>query len=142
MVSETNPRNQRASFGSWQVKGERKLPMTKKPMSAGLDRLNDRLKAITTRAAPNPDAYESVSSSHRRPVREPTYKPAVLVVGGGERLPVVIKNLSQTGAKVEFFQNRELSGRVRLVEQSVNLDALGDVAWQRDGMVGLTFVKR
>ena len=41
-----------------------------------------------------------------------------------------------------FFPNRELSGRVQLIEQSVNLDGVADVALQHDGMVGLTFVKR
>ncbi|MDP3738034.1 MAG: PilZ domain-containing protein [Hyphomonadaceae bacterium] len=103
--------------------------------------MSERLKAIADRKAPDAEAYESVSTSHRRPARVPTYKPAVIVLAGGEKFPVVIKNLSDTGAKVEFFQNRELSGQVRLVEQSIALNAAAEIAWQRGGVLGLTFKK-
>jgi hypothetical protein len=114
--------------------------MAKGPKPGNDARLGQRLKAIADREAPSADTYESISTSHRRPSRTPAYKPAVLVIGGGEKLPVVIKNLSETGAKVAFFQNRELSGQVRLVEQSISLNAVAHIAWQRDGMLGLTFI--
>lgn len=53
----------------------------------------------------------------------------------------MIKNLNAAGAKIAFFQNRELPGQVRLVEQTICLDTLAEVVWQRDGMLGPTFVK-
>lgn len=113
--------------------------MTKTPKPPGETALERRLKAIAARTAPPADAYETVSTSHRRPARAPTYKPAVLILSGGEKLPVIIKNLSDTGAKIEFFQNRELIGEVRLVEQSVGLNAEAEITWQEAGMIGLRF---
>jgi hypothetical protein len=60
----------------------------------------------------------------------------------GERLPVVIKNLSKTGARVEFFQNRLLDVHdfVRLSEQSTALNRNARVIWKRPGLLGLRFV--
>lgn len=115
--------------------------MAKNEKPAADARLSQRLKAITDKKPPPADAYETVSSSSRRPARTPTYKQAVIVLTGGEKFPVVIKNLSSTGAKVEFFQNREISGQVRLVEQSIDLNTVAEIAWQRDGMLGLIFKK-
>ena len=113
--------------------------MSKKPAPPpGPSPLDKRLKAIADRKPLEADAYETVSTSHRRPTRTPTYKPAFLILAGGEKLPVVIKNLSDTGAKVEFFQNRELTGQMRLVEQSIDLNVIVEIAWQKDGVIGLT----
>jgi len=102
--------------------------------------LSQRLKSIAERKPLEADAYESVSQSSLRSSRAPTYKPAEIVIGA-ERLAVVIKNVSSTGAKVEFFQNRDLSGRVRLVEASTGLSEEAEIAWQKGGVIGLKFVK-
>lgn len=105
-------------------------------------RLSDRIKTIASRDPIKADAYVSVSKPQKRQTRNPAYKPAVLMLRGGEKLAVVIKNLSEAGAKVEFYKKVELPDRVRLVEQSIGLDVMADVVWRHDGMLGLTFIKR
>jgi hypothetical protein len=102
-------------------------------------RLTDRLKAIAERTPPPPQNYETTTSG--RSQRTPTFKQAVLRLPHGELLPVVIKNLSKTGARVEFFQNRELAvdDRVRLSAQTAAIDRGARVIWQKQGLVGLKF---
>jgi hypothetical protein len=99
--------------------------------------LSDRLKAIKDR--PPPD-YEAARGS-KRSERAATFKQATLTLEHGERLAVVIKNLSRTGARVEFFQNRDLEvgDYVRLSEQSTALKRGARVIWKRPGLVGLKF---
>jgi hypothetical protein len=99
--------------------------------------LVDRVKAIADRPTL---ARESAGST--RSQRTPTFKQATLMLEHGERLPVVIKNLSKTGARVEFFQNRvlEVNDFVRRSEQSTVLNRNARVIWKRPGLLGLTFV--
>lgn len=102
-------------------------------------RLNDRLKAISTRAAAPPEIEVATPPSRRRE-RKSTFRQGVLILALGERLPVVIKNLSDSGARVEFFQNTKLAGHARLMEQSLGLDRHARIVWQRQGQVGLKFI--
>jgi hypothetical protein len=99
--------------------------------------LADRLRAIADRPS-----LARESAGPTRSQRTPTFKQATLVLEHGERLPVVIKNLSKTGARVEFFQNRllEVNDFVRLSEQSTALNRNARVIWKRPGLLGLTFV--
>jgi hypothetical protein len=53
----------------------------------------------------------------------------------------VIKNLSETGARIEFFQKRQITGDVRLVEQSTDLNRKARIVWQSDELIGLTFTE-
>lgn len=99
--------------------------------------LADRLRAIADRPSP-----ASGAAGPTRSHRTATFKQATLTLEHGERLPVVIKNLSMTGARVEFFQNRDLEVHdyVRLAEQSTALNRGARVIWKRPGLLGLRFV--
>jgi hypothetical protein len=61
------------------------------------------------------------------------------VLGSGEQVPVVIKNISRTGCRIEFGENTQPAGRIRLMEQSLALDAWANVVWRGDGACGLAF---
>jgi len=97
----------------------------------------DRIKAIATRAASA--GYATVGQCLQRPARVPVYKHGVASLAYGEQLPVVIKNLSPTGCRIEYFQNRILEGRILLTESSIPLRVWGHVIWQGDCASGLEF---
>lgn len=97
----------------------------------------DRVKAIAS--APAAAEYRSVGKSGKRTPRQPVYKQAVAVLSHGEQLPVVVRNLSPTGCRIEFFKQVQPSGRIRLTEPSLPLDEMADVIWNAEGACGLAF---
>ena len=77
-----------------------------------------------------------------RTARQPVYKNGALTLGDGQKLKVVIKNLSAAGAYVEFFIKTDLRGDVVLTEPTLPLKRWARVIWQRDGAAGLKFIER
>lgn len=71
--------------------------------------------------------------------RQAVYRQGMLVFADGERLAVAIKNLSKSGARVEFFIRRELPELVVLIEPTLRIKHRARVVWQRDGAAGLAF---
>lgn len=61
------------------------------------------------------------------------------MLAAGERLSVAIKNLSESGARVEYFVRRELPAFVVLIEPVLRIKHRARVVWQRDGVAGLAF---
>lgn len=112
--------------------------MQKKDKAAGMTPL-DRILAIA--AKPPPAEYVAYGGSGKRAKRSSVYKQGVLVLEHGEKLPVVIRNLSPSGCRVEYFQNRVLEGRILVTEPSLPLRAWGEVVWRGDGVAGLAFVE-
>lgn len=98
----------------------------------------DRIKAVVAKDAPA--AYVEVGTRGKRASRSAVYKNAIAVLPLGEKLPVIIRNLTAKGCRIEYFQNRPLEGRLLLVEASIPLRRMAEVAWSRDGASGLTFV--
>jgi hypothetical protein len=99
----------------------------------------ERVKIVSERASLTD--YGDVTRAERAP-RTSVYKQATLTLLYGEKVPVAIKNLSSTGARVEFFQNRRLGERVLITEASVPLRFWADVVWEVDGAGGLRFKER
>jgi hypothetical protein len=99
----------------------------------------DRVTAILARDPPA--TYVSTGGNGQRARRSPVYKQGVAVLSHGEKLPVVIKNLSATGCRIEYFQAAHLEGRILILEPSVPLRQWGDVVWQGDGASGIAFVE-
>ena len=106
----------------------------KAPGQDNQGRLNDRLKAIVERSAQKPSPIPSRSE------RAAVFKQGTLILPHGERLPVVIKNLSKTGVRVEFIKRCELTDHARLIEPSMGYDRRVRVAWQKGGLAGLEFI--
>jgi hypothetical protein len=105
------------------------------------DLLAQRLKAIT-KAPPAHPIQPPVAAGPVRPQRaprQPVFRNATIVFVNGERMAVVIKDLSATGARIEFVARADLPSEVILI------DAMGRrrqvrVVWQREGAAGVEFV--
>jgi hypothetical protein len=74
----------------------------------------------------------------KRDQREISWRPAILSFQSGERMDVVVKNISETGARIEFVRSTYLPDRVKLSAQGINKWAY--VTWQTWGVAGLHFV--
>jgi hypothetical protein len=113
--------------------------MFRKPASPMLAaRLTDRMRTI--REAPACEVHLDVSSRTVRMPRRAVYRPATLVLEQGERLDVVIRDISASGVKVAFFRQTPISEMVLIDEASLPLKRWGKVVWQRDGASGLYFI--
>jgi hypothetical protein len=111
-----------------------------KPDNAVIEVLAARVGAIASAPASAPDL--DVGFARQRAARQSVYRQAVLVLEQGERLPVVIRNVSDGGIRVEFFRKTPISDLVLVDEASLALRAWSRVAWQRDGASGLYFISR
>lgn len=87
---------------------------------------------------PNPsNAHEATGRARR----EATFKQGTVTTRGGERVPVVIKNVSATGVRIEFFRDVTLGDHVLITESTLRLNTWAEVMWQSRGAAGLKFVK-
>lgn len=102
--------------------------------------LNERLQRIAGKPALEDTAYQSSRPKPTRPERQATFKQATVRLQGGERLDVVVKNLSETGARIEFFRKVTLTDQVLISEPTLRLKRVAQVVWQKDGTAGLHFL--
>lgn len=114
--------------------------MFKKPHTAKPDPLADRLRKIAGASAEE-TVYSTVTTGEKRSERKSTFKAATLSFITGERVDVVVKNVSDTGARVEFLRDIELPDRVMLSEPTLRLKTWAYVIWQTRGAAGLQFVR-
>ncbi len=56
-------------------------------------------------------------------------------------MDVVVKNVSATGARVEFLRDIQLTDRVMLSEPTLRIKTWTYVVWQTRGAAGLQFVQ-
>ncbi len=116
---------------------------TKSP--GGRISLADRVRNVGERKvapayeAPPPPEKASWTKPKGRASREPHFRNGVLMLGGGQRLNVVIKNLSETGARIDFFVKTELPREVVIHEPTLKLALRARVVWQTEGSAGLEF---
>jgi hypothetical protein len=76
----------------------------------------------------------------KRSDRKDSFKQGLLVLGNGERLDCVIKNVSETGARVDFFRGGSgIAGRVKLLDQSTGTQRWAQVVWKDQNSAGLKF---
>lgn len=101
------------------------------------DVLGDRVRKLAER---RPALVGAVLGRREREPREAVYRDGVLIFADGARLKVMIKSLSRSGARVEFFVSAVLPGEVTLIEATRNLRVHARVAWQRAGAAGLKFI--
>ena len=82
----------------------------------------------------------AVTSAPTRAPRVAAYRPATLTFIGGERMDVVVTNLSATGARVQHKRGTPLPERVCLKEGHSGMEHWAYVTWQQWGVAGLQFV--
>lgn len=100
--------------------------------------LDERVRKAVQRPGPQVAPAAWVKQVERA-VRQVLFRQGVLILGNGERLTVAVKDVSATGARVEFFTRRDLPEFVTLVEPTLGIRSHARVVWQRDGAAGLTF---
>lgn len=116
--------------------------MFKKPgNNKQADPLADRMRKIANVEQAEEVTYSSVTPGTKRAERKPTFKSATVTTLGGERIDVVMKNISDTGARVEFMRDVQLTDRVVLSEPTLRIRTWAYVVWQTRGAAGLQFVQ-
>jgi hypothetical protein len=91
------------------------------------------------------DRVRQIAKSPTAPVkgkrnpRQAVFRNGVLTFDDGERMSVVVKDLSDSGARVEFFVNRPLPELMTLSEPTPKLRRRVRVVWPRGGAAGLAF---
>lgn len=113
--------------------------MFKKGKSEAFDPLADRMRKISN-VSVEEHTYSSVQEQAGRAAREATFKQGTITTRGGERIPVVLKNVSKTGVRIEFFREVELGDHVLITEPTLRLNIWAEVMWQSRGAAGLKFV--
>jgi hypothetical protein len=108
------------------------------PRSAQVSVPAERVKAIAAKGAPS--GYADFGGRKPRAARKYVFKQAFAIMECGERVPIAIKSMSETGLRVDHFQNRSLGDRVLISEPSIPLHCWAEVIWERDGAAGLRVV--
>jgi len=102
--------------------------------------LSKRLRQIVEQNAAPPPPTHAWTRKVERAVRQAVFRQGALILANGEKLPVALKNISATGARIEYFVRRDLPEQVILVEPTLRIKAEARVVWQREGVAGLAFV--
>lgn len=113
--------------------------MFKKSDKKASDPLADRMRKIASVPVEETN-YSAVATGEKRAERKPTFKTATLTMISGERIDVVVKNVSATGARIEFLRDVMLTDRVMLSEPTMRIRTWAYVIWQTRGAAGLQFV--
>jgi hypothetical protein len=112
--------------------------MFKKGKNEPYDPLADRMRKISN--VPVEEHTYSTVQNTGRAVREQTFKQGTITTRGGERVPVVLKNVSKTGVRIEFFRDVILGDHVLITEPTLRLNIWAEVMWQSRGAAGLKFI--
>lgn len=99
----------------------------------------ERVRSIAEKAPPQ--GYSEAGAGGGRAKRRSVFKQAIAILPHGERLPIAIKSLSETGLRVDYFQNRPLPGRMIVTEASVPLRLEVELVWQGDQTAGLRIIR-
>jgi hypothetical protein len=108
--------------------------------TSGADRLTERMRRAVDRPTAPPSNY-SFARQIERAVRQAVFRQGALILANGEKLSVAIKDISVTGARVEYFTRNELPELIVLVEPTLRIKSKARVVWQREGVAGLAFVE-
>ena len=96
--------------------------MFKKPgPSEASDPLANRLRQIAARPALDEAQYKPSKQKNGRSPRQPTFKQGTVTLSGGERMDVVVKNVSDTGMRIEFFRRVTLTDQLIIAEPTLRI---------------------
>lgn len=101
--------------------------------------LSDRVRKISEAAPVVPSELTNAGANNRE-VRKPSFRPGTLTFMHGEKLSVMVTNISATGARVQFVRGTNLPERVLVTEPLSGLHKLGYVVWQSTNVAGIAFV--
>jgi hypothetical protein len=75
-----------------------------------------------------------------RQARQSVFRNATILSDNGARYAVAIKDVSEGGARIEFYQDVPLEGIFTVSEPMLNLRRRARLSWRKDGSAGLIFV--
>ncbi|UPT64470.1 MAG: hypothetical protein M0D54_08150 [Hyphomonadaceae bacterium JAD_PAG50586_4] len=103
--------------------------------------LTDRVRQIAERTAPDQITKEvRVVRRKERAARQAVFRNGAILFGSGDRLTVAVKDVSASGARIEFFQRSALPEEFVLSEPTLKLRCRVRVVWQREGVAGVMFL--
>jgi hypothetical protein len=102
----------------------------KKPPQSGLAK---RVRALAERSS----IAKTIAA---RPARQSVFRNASVLLDSGARHVVAIKDLSQAGARIEFFQDLPIAGEFTLSEPVSQLRRRVRVTWRTHRAAGLAFI--
>lgn len=106
------------------------------------DPLANRMRKISgVSTLPQEEVTYSSLQQNKRAERTATFKQGTITTRGGERIPVVVKNISSTGVRIEFFRDVQLGDHVLITEPTLQIRTWAEVMWQGRGAAGLKFVR-
>ena len=126
------------SFGTRLMFGRSKSPGGKSALADRVRHVGER-KVAPAYEPPPPDKAIWHKPKDRAE-REPHFRNGVAILPGGQRLSVIIKNLSTTGARLDFFVKTELPDEIFLNEPTLKLMTRCRVVWRTEGSSGVQFV--
>ena len=94
---------------------------------------------VFARSFDTPLVAKSVRKQDRAP-RQAVFRTATMVTSGGARQNVALKDVSATGARIEFHTRGTLPELVVLIEPMMKLHKRARVVWQEEGRAGLAFL--
>jgi hypothetical protein len=104
------------------------------------DPLANRLRQIAAKPALEETEYQVTKKKDARSPRQATFKQGTITLSGGERMDVVVKNVSDTGMRIEFFRKVTLTDKVIIAEPTLRIRRWAKVTWQTEGAAGLQFL--
>ena len=114
--------------------------MFRKRPPGGKDSLADRTRQLSNRDTGAPGAPRMAKNVTQRAPRQPVFKDATLILPDGARVKAVIKDLTATGARVEYFHQTQLPGAVVIAAALLRLRCNARVVWQTGSAAGLQFL--
>lgn len=108
--------------------------------SQNASRLSERMRKAVERETGPPPATHGLARQVERAVRQAVFRQGALILADCEKFPVALKNISASGARVEYFTRRDLPEVVILVEPTLRIKSRARVVWQREGVAGLAFM--
>jgi hypothetical protein len=103
--------------------------------------LASRVRQIADRVPTSETSTEKrIARSKQRAPRQPVFRDATILMANGERLAVAVKEVSASGARIEFVRRVPLPDVFLLSEPTLKLRRRARVVWQREGIAGVMFV--
>ncbi len=90
-------------------------------------------------AAPAPKPRRAVARCAEREERRPVFKEGVIRFASGATIPVVVKNTSRGGVRIDSAQRIPADERVLLSVPALSLKCWSRIVWRDERVAGLAF---
>jgi hypothetical protein len=98
----------------------------------------ERWEKIAAKASPSGEPARAPHT--RRAQRSKLFRQATATLSAGEKVAVVIKDLSTTGCRIEFIRRGPLTPTLTIDEHTLGLHFSAKVVWQTEGAAGVKFL--